>query len=167
MDTGWLRIQQDLVGPGRLGASPLNRFERSRDPFDKKGPFTDWPSVGFPSAETLSASESKVGRWGALFRARADLTDSARQIIREAAEHSTRVQYTRIEVNGCTDTSGTPAYNQRLSVRRAQNVAAELVRNGVPRNAISIHGLGQTHLLVPTGDGVREPQNRRVEIIIH
>ena len=97
---------------------------------------------------------------------RADLTGRARQIIREAAENSTRVQYTRIEVNGYTDTSGSPAYNQRLSVRRAQAVAAELVRNGVPRNAISIQGFGQTHLLVPTGDGVREPQNRRVEIII-
>jgi outer membrane protein OmpA-like peptidoglycan-associated protein len=97
---------------------------------------------------------------------RADLTGRARQIIREAAENSTRVQYTRIEVNGYTDTSGTPAYNQRLSVRRAQNVAAELVRDGVPRNAISIQGFGETHLLVPTGPGVREPQNRRVEIII-
>jgi len=97
---------------------------------------------------------------------RADLTGRARQIIREAAENSTRVQYTRIEVNGYTDTSGTPAYNQRLSVRRAQNVAAELVRDGVPRNAISIQGFGETHLLVPTGPNVREPQNRRVEIII-
>jgi outer membrane protein OmpA-like peptidoglycan-associated protein len=97
---------------------------------------------------------------------RADLTDRARQIIAEAAQNSTRVQYTRIQVNGYTDTSGTPAYNQRLSVRRAQSVAAELVRDGVPRNAISIQGFGQTNLLVPTGPGVREPQNRRVEIII-
>ena len=53
-----------------------------------------------------------------------------------------------------------------LSVRRANTVAAELVKNGVPKSAISIQGFGQTHLLVPTGDGVREPQNRRVEIII-
>jgi outer membrane protein OmpA-like peptidoglycan-associated protein len=97
---------------------------------------------------------------------RYNLTDRARQIIREAAENSTRVQYTRIQVNGYTDTSGTPAYNQRLSVRRAQAVAAELVKDGVPRNAISIQGFGETHLLVPTGPNVREPQNRRVEIII-
>ena len=95
------------------------------------------------------------------------LTDRARQIIKEAADNSTRVQYTRIDVNGYTDTSGTPQYNQGLSVRRAQAVAGELVRNGVPRNAISIQGFGDTHLLVPTGQGVREPQNRRVEIIIH
>jgi OOP family OmpA-OmpF porin len=97
---------------------------------------------------------------------KATLTDRARQIIREAADNSSKVQYTRIEVNGYTDTSGTPRYNQGLSVRRAQAVAAELVKDGVPRNAISIQGFGDTHLLVPTGPGVREPQNRRVEIII-
>ena len=95
-----------------------------------------------------------------------NLTDRARQIIAEAAANSTKVQYTRIEVNGYTDTSGTPKYNQGLSVRRANAVAAELVKDGVPRNAITIQGFGDTHLLVPTGPGVREPQNRRVEIII-
>jgi outer membrane protein OmpA-like peptidoglycan-associated protein len=97
---------------------------------------------------------------------KATLTDRARQIIREAAENSTHVSYTAIEVNGYTDTSGTPQYNMGLSIRRANAVAAELVRDGVPRNVISIHGFGETHLLVPTGPGVREPQNRRVEIII-
>jgi outer membrane protein OmpA-like peptidoglycan-associated protein len=98
---------------------------------------------------------------------RADLSDRAKQVIAQAAQTSRSTQTTRIEVNGYTDTSGTPAYNQRLSVRRAQSVAAELVRDGVPRNEISIQGFGQTHLLVPTADGVREPQNRRVEIILH
>jgi outer membrane protein OmpA-like peptidoglycan-associated protein len=97
---------------------------------------------------------------------KATLTDRARQIISEAASNTTKVQYTRIEVNGYTDTSGTPQYNQGLSVRRAQTVAEELVKDGVPETAISIQGFGETHLLVPTGPGVREPQNRRVEIVI-
>jgi len=97
---------------------------------------------------------------------KATLTDRAKGIIKEAAENSRKVQYTRIEVNGYTDTSGKPQYNQGLSVRRAQAVAAELVRNGVARNSISIQGFGDTKLLVPTGPNVREPQNRRVEIII-
>ncbi|HEX3573205.1 MAG TPA: OmpA family protein [Rhodopila sp.] len=97
---------------------------------------------------------------------KAELTDRARSIVKEAADNSTRVQVTRIEVNGYTDTSGRPAYNQALSVRRAQAVAGELVRDGVPRNVINIQGFGDTHLLVSTGPGVREPQNRRVEIII-
>ena len=97
---------------------------------------------------------------------KATLTDRARQIIRQAADASTHVQTTRIEVNGYTDTSGSPQYNMGLSMRRADAVAAELVRDGVPRNVIAIHGFGETHLLVPTGPDVREPQNRRVEIII-
>jgi outer membrane protein OmpA-like peptidoglycan-associated protein len=97
---------------------------------------------------------------------KATLTDRARQIIREAADNSTKVQYTRIEVNGYTDTSGTPQYNMGLSIRRAKSVQAELIKDGVPPNAITIQGFGETHLLVPTGPGVREPQNRRVEIII-
>jgi outer membrane protein OmpA-like peptidoglycan-associated protein len=97
---------------------------------------------------------------------KAVLTERARQIVSEAAANSTKVQYTRLEVNGYTDTSGTPKYNQGLSVRRAQAVAAELVKDGVPKSAISIQGFGETHLLVQTGPNVREPQNRRVEIVI-
>ena len=97
---------------------------------------------------------------------RATLTDRARQIVDEAAQASTHVATTRIELNGYTDLSGTPQYNQGLSVRRAEAVAAELSRLGVPREAIAIHGYGETHPLVPTAQGVREPQNRRVEIII-
>jgi outer membrane protein OmpA-like peptidoglycan-associated protein len=98
---------------------------------------------------------------------RADLTDRARQIIADAAQATTRVQVTRIEVDGNTDTTGTARYNQALSLRRAESVAAELVRDGVPRTSITTQGFGFTHLLVPTGPGVREPQNRRVEIILH
>ncbi len=97
---------------------------------------------------------------------RADLTDRARAIIADAAQATTRVQVTRIEVSGHTDSSGAARYNQGLSVRRAQNVAAELVRLGVPREAITTHGLGETRPLVQTADGVREPQNRRVEIVL-
>jgi outer membrane protein OmpA-like peptidoglycan-associated protein len=86
--------------------------------------------------------------------------------VAEAAQASTHVQTTRIEVDGYTDTSGTPKYNQGLSLRRADAVAAELVQDGVARAAISVRGFGETKLLVQTGPGVREPQNRRVEIIL-
>lgn len=97
---------------------------------------------------------------------KATLTDRARAVVKEAAENSTRVATTRIEVNGYTDTSGTPQYNQGLSLRRAQAVAAELVKNGVPRGAIAIQGFGETQLLVPTGANAREARNRLVEIIL-
>jgi iron complex outermembrane receptor protein len=97
---------------------------------------------------------------------RADLTARARQIVDSAAEASTHVQTTRIEVDGYTDLSGTAAYNQKLSVRRAETVQNELVHDGVPAAEIAIHGYGQSNPLVPTAPGVREPQNRRVEIVL-
>jgi OmpA-OmpF porin, OOP family len=97
----------------------------------------------------------------------AALSARARAIVRTAAQNVSRVQVTRIEVNGYTDTSGTPAYNRALSERRAHAVASELVRDGVAAGSITIRGFGETHPLVPTGPGVREPQNRRVEIILH
>jgi outer membrane protein OmpA-like peptidoglycan-associated protein len=97
---------------------------------------------------------------------RADLSERARQIVAEAAQNTTRVQYTRIEVSGHADRTGSAEYNQRLSLRRAQNVAAELVRLGVPQSAIDVTAFGYSRLLVPTAAGVREPQNRRVEIVL-
>jgi hypothetical protein len=53
-----------------------------------------------------------------------------------------------------------------LSLRRANAVKNEMVRQGVPADAIAVVGKGETQLLVPTGDNVREPQNRRVEIVV-
>ena len=97
---------------------------------------------------------------------RADLTDRARAIIAQAAQATQRTQVTRIEVSGHTDTSGTARYNQALSMRRAGAVKAELVRLGVPAAAIGTQGYGFSKPLVSTGPGVREPQNRRVEIVL-
>lgn len=92
------------------------------------------------------------------------LTPEARKIITEAAAGAKSSGAKQVKVVGFTDTSGSPAYNMRLSVRRAEAVRAEMVRLGVPATNISIEGRGQTDLLVPTADGVREPQNRRATI---
>lgn len=97
---------------------------------------------------------------------RADLTDRARQIIADAARASTAVQTTRLEIAGHADRAGTPQYNQRLSERRAAAVASELERQGVPRSAMVVQAFGESRPLVQTADGVREPQNRRVEIVL-
>lgn len=101
------------------------------------------------------------------------LTERARAIVAVAAQASTSTQTTRIEVNGYTDTSASHPgpqgehYNQELSLRRAQTIKAELVRDGVPGPSIDIHGFGEANPLVPTGPNTREAQNRRVEIILH
>ena len=70
-----------------------------------------------------------------------------------------------IQVTGYADRSGSPGYNQRLSERRANNVANALTQAGVPRQQMAVSGRGENDNRVPTADGVREPQNRRVEIV--
>ena len=102
----------------------------------------------------------------------ATLTARASGIVAQAAQNAARVGTTTIEVDGYADTSHAlpdgagQRYNLRLSMRRADSVRAMLIRDGVPASAITVHGFGDAHLLVPTGPDVREPQNRRVEIIL-
>ncbi len=97
---------------------------------------------------------------------KATLTEAARHVVEEAATASLTQAATTIHVSGYTDTSGPAVYNQRLSMRRAWAVADQLVKDGVPAAGIEIRGYGETHLLVPTGPDVREPRNRRVEIVL-
>ena len=98
---------------------------------------------------------------------KANLRPDAMAIIREAAANSSKTKLTRIVSTGHADRSGTDAYNMGLSQRRAQAVALELTRLGVPKTSIDVVWKGEREPLVPTGDGVREPQNRRVEIVFN
>jgi OmpA-OmpF porin, OOP family len=97
---------------------------------------------------------------------RSNLSQQALATIGQAAQVFKTKGNARITATGHTDTSGPEAYNMALSLRRANAVKDALVRNGVPAQAITVIGRGEQGLLVPTADGVREPQNRRVEIVI-
>ena len=72
----------------------------------------------------------------------------------------------RISVSGYTDTATDEKTALALTARRASAVRDALVRDGVPSESISAQGYGSQKPLVPTGPGVREPQNRRVEITL-
>ena len=93
------------------------------------------------------------------------VTPEGMQIVQQAAAAFRAGGPVTIQVTGYTDRSGSPGYNQRLSERRANNVANALAAAGVPRQAMAISGRGENDNRVPTADGVREPQNRRVEIV--
>ena len=69
-----------------------------------------------------------------------------------------------ITLAGHADRSGPAIYNVKLSARRDASVAAYLTTHGVPISAITSEAFGEANPRVPTGDGVRELQNRRVEI---
>jgi outer membrane protein OmpA-like peptidoglycan-associated protein len=94
-----------------------------------------------------------------------NITPEGQQIIQLAANQYHSGGHVTLQVTGYTDTSGSAGYNQRLSERRANAVAAALERLGVPRSDMVVAGRGMNDLRVPTPPGVREPQNRRVEIV--
>ena len=96
---------------------------------------------------------------------KSDLTPQAVSIVNQAAANAGPAKVTRLTVTGHTDTVGSDAYNMRLSRRRAESVAAQLEKDGIASSEIEIVAKGKRDLLVPTADGVKEPQNRRVQIV--
>lgn len=95
---------------------------------------------------------------------KADIRQDAMPIINQLAQALTQNPATPVLVEGHADTSGAADYNVRLSERRAEAVATALERAGVERDRMQLVARGERDLRVPTGDGVREPQNRRVRI---
>ncbi|MGA2952430.1 MAG: OmpA family protein [Caulobacteraceae bacterium] len=93
----------------------------------------------------------------------AGLTPDAKAVIADAASYEKDGGAGSVVI-GYTDTSGSAAYNEALSERRAKAVADELVAQGVAADALDVSWRGKTDLAVPTPDGVKEPLNRRTTI---
>ncbi|ANY20966.1 Outer membrane protein precursor [Tsuneonella dongtanensis] len=88
----------------------------------------------------------------------------ANQTIEFVSRNAAACNWTAFDVIGHTDRSGSNAYNMGLSERRAEAVASLMASMGIARSAISTSAQGEEQPRVPTEDGVRNPQNRRVEI---
>lgn len=116
--------------------------------------------VSTPAAPTLQPEYLVFFDWD-----RSNITPAADRVLGDIITALNNNQSARIQVVGHTDTSGPPAYNQGLSVRRAEAIKSALVAKGVPASAITTEGRGETQLLVQTGPNVREPSNRRGQII--
>ena len=95
---------------------------------------------------------------------RSDITPEAAQVLDSAVEANRNCNNLPMAIAGFTDRSGSDAYNQGLSGRRAEAVSAYVVSKGVNASAIATEAFGEANPRVPTADGVRELQNRRAEI---
>ena len=71
-----------------------------------------------------------------------------------------------ILVIGHSDTVGAQDANDKLSLQRAERLKAEFIAQGIPALRVQAAGRGEREPLVPTGDNVDEPRNRRVEISV-
>jgi outer membrane protein OmpA-like peptidoglycan-associated protein len=89
----------------------------------------------------------------------------AETTLQAIAQNRAQCGWGPMTITGHADKSGSDAYNNALSQRRANNIAAALERLGVPRSDMTVVAKGEGQPKVDTADGVREPANRRVEIL--
>lgn len=126
-----------------------------------------YAQTGMAVPATAEAGQVSPGEYLVFFDLNsAALNEAGREVVSQAAASYRASGTAQVSVTGYTDLSGSPAYNQRLSERRAEAVEVELVRQGVPASSITTIARGQDDPLVPTADGVREARNRRVAIVI-
>lgn len=94
------------------------------------------------------------------------LSQQATSTVSQAATVAKSMPTAKVTVTGYTDTDGSPAYNQQLSVRRANAVKSALVSNGIAPQAITVNGAGEGGLLIETADQTKNEKNRRVQIVV-
>ena len=92
------------------------------------------------------------------------ITSGAATILNQAVTSYANCGTASVMLAGHTDASGPKTYNMGLAERRNESVQAYLVGRGIPEARIMAQAFGETDLLVPTADGVREPKNRRVVV---
>lgn len=165
----------DITGGGTVTGQPgrprevLFSVRRTFEAPSAPAPYTPPPAPAAPAAQAPAAPAATRPEQARQFQVffdfdKAEITAAADVVIKAAVEVIKAGGVAHISVTGHTDTVGSAAYNQGLSERRAASVKAALVAEGVAAGEIATRGVGKKDLLVPTADGVREPQNRRAII---
>lgn len=132
-------------------------------------PLPNYPST--PAVEPVAEPQDEVivlsdlGKVLFAFNS-ADLTEDAKALLTGISQRLLDGALLGVMVKGHTDSVGSDAYNDTLSLRRAESVAAYLVTQGVPAEKVKTAGLGEGQ---PLGDNATDEgraQNRRVEIFV-
>lgn len=122
-------------------------------------------ALSLASIASAQGETSAAGPWMVFFDwGKPELRSDDQAVLEQVAATYRNRPNARLQLTGHTDRSGSAAVNRAAGLRRAQMIRSELEQRGIPRNAISIASFGEERPLVPTEDGVREVQNRRVEI---
>jgi outer membrane protein OmpA-like peptidoglycan-associated protein len=94
------------------------------------------------------------------------LLDQSKDTLSRLFEEVAKRQAVEVQVTGHTDTLGSEIANDRLSAERAQTIRDMLIKRGLQASFVRAVGRGERELLIETSDNVREPMNRRVEVIV-
>lgn len=139
----------------RVDAQGSQTYVASRDEVDRLfGP-------------ALAAQPARPTRYTLYFVEGADrLTDESARMFEDVLAGIAKDAVPDIVVVGHTDRVGSDAANDALARQRAETVRAALVQRGIAPASVAAEGRGEREPLVPTADGVPEPRNRRVEIVV-
>ena len=96
----------------------------------------------------------------------ADIMETEQRTLADIAAAAGNDGVVHISLAGYTDRAGPEAYNDKLSLRRARAVRNALVERGIDSKRILVSSYGESRPRVMTPDGVREIQNRRVEVTV-
>ena len=95
-----------------------------------------------------------------------DVLEGSKNTLSELFEEVSKRQAVEVQVTGHTDTFGREVDNDRLSTERMQTIKEMFIKRGLQASFIRAVGRGERELLIQTPDNVREPRNRRVEVIV-
>jgi len=95
---------------------------------------------------------------------KSNIRASEQSTLQQVSDEILKYNPTQVTVSGYTDTSGPAKYNDMLSQRRAKTVADALTARGINNQVIDKEAYGEHNLAVPTADGVKLEDNRRVVI---
>lgn len=161
---------EDLLPQLEQAAGNVNIADRYRDQNQRQpkpqAPLSPYPEpVGYDNTAT-SASDEPLDIAEALYLIffdfdSANIRAEAQSVIDTLANEIRPLNLSAISIIGHADTTGSEQYNKRLGLRRAKSVKDGLIKRGIDPAIISIDTRGESELLVPTSDGVREPANRR------
>jgi outer membrane protein OmpA-like peptidoglycan-associated protein len=117
--------------------------------------------------EALAAQPSRAAHYTLYFAENSSaLTEDSKAVFERMLADLKQRPVADVVVVGHTDSVGTDAFNDDLALRRAESIRQVLVDRGLaPADVVAV-GRGKRELLVPTADGVAEPRNRRVEIVV-
>ena len=95
---------------------------------------------------------------------KATLGPNAAAILDETVTALQKCPDKQVRLNAYTDSSGSDAYNEKLSQRRAETVREYLVSHGVSASRIEAKGLGESNPIADNSTPEGRAQNRRVEL---
>jgi outer membrane protein OmpA-like peptidoglycan-associated protein len=116
--------------------------------------------------EALSVQPEQPRHFLLYFQEGTVLTDASVRLLPDIIASIKKRNSDDISVIGHTDTLGSKEYNTALSIRRAMAVRTLLIARGTESKAIRTTSHGKENPLIPTGDNVSEPRNRRVEVVV-